>query len=337
MGSDVYSIRWSPTDDSLWGLFLLARQLQVTRAGMFFYLSQACLLFPAFFRKQELLIYTASHILRKFRLKPITVLLSLSVLSAIISALLDGLLAIAVLVPILLKTTKMMKLSPVPFLISILLSVNIGGAATLMGNLPNRMIGAAENISAGKMLIKLGPLVIILLAIVYIVIWLIYGKKMIVAESYKRELLTLQPASYLATDRGFLAGSCLIAGLTLMALLLQGVLGWNASYIAACGAVALIALNSQRTSPTVETKRLSFRMAKLERNTIAIFLWIIYHNRWFNVCWDYRIYCSQRFRNQSRKHPLLVFTSVMAYWIWLCHDGLYSLYSCHDSSRRTYG
>ncbi|KRE36676.1 SLC13 family permease [Paenibacillus sp. Soil724D2] len=195
------------------------------------------------FQKTGIIAYSATYILRKFRIQPITILLSLSVLSAIISALLDGLLAIAVLVPILLKTTKLMKLSPVPFLISILLSVNIGGAATLMGNMPNRMIGAAENISAGEMLLKLGPLVIILLALVYLVIWLIYGKKMIVAETYKRELLTLQPSSYLVSDRGFFAGSCLITLLTLIALLLQGVLGWNASYIAACGAVALLALN----------------------------------------------------------------------------------------------
>ncbi|MGO4272506.1 SLC13 family permease [Paenibacillus sp. TAF58] len=195
------------------------------------------------FQKTGIIDYAASHILRKFRLKPISVLLSLSVLSAIISALLDGLLAIAVLVPILLKATRMMKLSPVPFLISILLSVNIGGAATLMGNMPNRMIGAAENIPTGEILAKLGPLVIILLAIVYLIIWLIYGKKMIVAESYKRELLTLQPASYLVSNRGFLAVSCLITGLTLLALLLQGVIGWHASYVAACGAVALLALN----------------------------------------------------------------------------------------------
>ncbi|NRF91402.1 hypothetical protein HQN89_10255 [Paenibacillus frigoriresistens] len=206
------------------------------------------------FQKTGIIAYLAAHILRKFRIQPITILLSLSVLSAIISALLDGLLAIAVLVPILLKTTKMMKLSPVPFLISILLSVNIGGAATLMGNLPNRMIGAAENISTGEMLLKLGPLVIILLAIVYLVIWLIYGKKMIVAESYKRELLTLQPASYLASDRGLLAGSCLITGLTVLALLLKGVLGWKASYIAACGAVILLALNYKELVQLVKRK-----------------------------------------------------------------------------------
>lgn len=195
------------------------------------------------FQKTGLISYSASLILRKFRLQPFTILIGISVLAAITSALLDGLVAVAVLVPILLKTTKMMKLSPVPFLISMLLSVNIGGASTLMGNLPNRMIGAAENISTGGMLISILPLVLILLAIVYTLMWYIYGKRMIVPESYKRELLTLQPDSYLAADRRFLIGSCLITGITLLAFLLQGVLGWKGSYIAAGGAVALFVLD----------------------------------------------------------------------------------------------
>jgi Na+/H+ antiporter NhaD/arsenite permease-like protein len=206
------------------------------------------------FQKTGLIAYSASLIIRKFRLQPFTILLSLSVLVAVTSAIWDGLLAIAVIVPLLLKTTKMMKLSPVPFLISVLLSANIGGAATLMGNLPNRMIGAAENLSTGEMLIKVAPLVIILLAIVYLVMWMIYGKKMIIAESYKRELLSLQPASYLAEDRGIVIGGCIIAGLTLISLLVQGALGWKASYIAACGALALLALNYKELAQLVKSR-----------------------------------------------------------------------------------
>ncbi|SDN55573.1 Na+/H+ antiporter NhaD [Paenibacillus sp. yr247] len=200
-------------------------------------------LIAGLFQKTGLIAYSASYLIRRFRLQPFTILLSLSVLAAVTSALWDGLLAIAVIVPILLKTTKLMKLSPVPFLISVLLSANIGGAATLIGNLPNRMISASVNLSSGEILIKIAPLVIMLLAIVYLVMWMIYGKKMLVAESHKRELLSLQPASYLAADRGFLIGSSLITGLTLLALLLQGALGFKASYIAAFGALALLALN----------------------------------------------------------------------------------------------
>ncbi|MCY9661076.1 SLC13 family permease [Paenibacillus chondroitinus] len=197
------------------------------------------------FQKTGLIAFAASKIIRVFRLQPFTILIGLSVLAAVSSALLNALLAIAVIVPILLKTTKMMKLSPVPFLISVLLSANLGGAATLMGNWSNRLIGAAEHITTGEMLIKIGPLVILMLAIVYLTMWFLYGRKMIIPETYKREVLSLQPETYLTEDRVQFIGGSAIAGATLLAFLLQGILGWQASYIAAGGAIALIALNYQ--------------------------------------------------------------------------------------------
>ncbi|MEC0271388.1 SLC13 family permease [Paenibacillus anseongense] len=197
------------------------------------------------FQKTGLIAFAASKIIRVFRLQPFTILIGLSVLAVVTSALLNALLAIAIIVPILLKTTKMMKLSPVPFLISVLLSANLGGAATLMGNWSNRLIGASEHITTGETLLKVGPLVILMLAIVYLAIWFLYGRKMIIPETYKREVLSLQPDTYLTEDRAQFIGGCAIAGVTLLAFLLQGILGWQASYIAAGGAVALIALNYQ--------------------------------------------------------------------------------------------
>lgn len=138
-------------------------------------------------------------------------------LAAVTSALLNALLTIAVIVPILLKTTKMMKLSPVPFLIAVLLSANLGGSATLLGNWSNRMIGAAEGITTDEMLMKIGPLVILMLAIVYLAIWFLYGRKMIIPETYKREVLSLQPDVYLTEDRVQFLGGCVISGATLLA------------------------------------------------------------------------------------------------------------------------
>ncbi|GFZ85917.1 membrane protein [Paenibacillus marchantiophytorum] len=195
------------------------------------------------FQKTGLISYGASRMIRKFRLQPFTILVGLSLLTAISSALWDSLVAIAVIVPIVMKTAKMMKVSPVPFLISVLLSAHIGGASTLMGNLPNRLIGEAVDISAADMLLNIGPLSLILLAFVYIVMWFLYGKRMIIAETGKRELLSLQPASYLTDDRTYLIGGSLIASLTLLALLLQNLLGWHASYIAASGAILFSLLN----------------------------------------------------------------------------------------------
>ncbi|MBD0381725.1 hypothetical protein ICC18_16500 [Paenibacillus sp. WST5] len=192
------------------------------------------------FQKTGLIAYSTSAIIHKFRLQPFTIILGLSVLAAVTSALLDALLAVAVIVPVVLKITKMMKLSPVPFLISIVISANIGGAATVLGNIPNRMVGAVEPLTMGQFLIALAPLALIMLGIVYMGLWLFYGKRMIVAETYKREPLNFQPSSYLATDRTLLIGGSAVAAVTLVAFVLQGILGWKASYIGAGGAVALM-------------------------------------------------------------------------------------------------
>ncbi|NQX69514.1 hypothetical protein HQN90_25610 [Paenibacillus alba] len=206
------------------------------------------------FQKTGLISYASSHIIRKFRMQPFTLLVSLSLLAAASSALWDGLLAVAVIVPILLKSTKMMKLSPVPFLISVLLSAHIGGMATLMGNLSNRLVGQSVPISAAQMLAKLGPLSLILLIVVYVILWVVYGRSMVIAETSKRELLSLQPASYLTQDRLFLIGGSLTTGLTLLTLLLQGVLGWKASYIAASGALLLFLLGYKQWVHLIKQK-----------------------------------------------------------------------------------
>lgn len=195
------------------------------------------------FQKTGLISYSASKIIRVFRLKPFTILLGMSILTAVTAAILNGFAAIAVIVPLLLKMSKMMKLSPIPFLISALLSANLGGAATILGNWSNRLIGAGAHVTSGAMLLRIGPLLILLLAIVYLIIWIFYGRKMIIPETYKREVLSLQPDTYLPESRVLFIGGCAVTGLTVLALIFQGLLGWQVSYIAAIGAAALLALN----------------------------------------------------------------------------------------------
>jgi|GEM_PF-2524858 len=195
------------------------------------------------FQKTGLIAYAASSVIQKYRFQPFTILIGLSLLTAVVSALLDSLLAIAIIVPAVLSLSKAMKLSPAPFLISLILSANIGGAATLLGNMPNRMVGLSAPLTMAQFLLVLTPLVIVMLVIIYIIMWLIYGKKLVPAESYKKDVSNLQPSSYLTQDRVLLIGGSAAAAVTFLLLILQGVLGWNASYIALGGAVVLLALN----------------------------------------------------------------------------------------------
>lgn len=206
------------------------------------------------FQKTGIISYIVSSIVRKYRMRALTLIISLSLLAALISALLDSLMAVVVIVPFIIVASKKMRLLPAPFLISMLLSVHIGGAATIMGNIPSRMLGASGHISSGDMFIKLLPLICVLLAVVYLIMWLIYRKRLVAAEAYMRELLSLKPSSYLSANRGFVLGSSLITGLTIVTLSLHGVLAWSPAYIAASGALALLVMNYKDMLDLIKSK-----------------------------------------------------------------------------------
>ncbi|MGG1555723.1 SLC13 family permease [Paenibacillus ferrarius] len=200
------------------------------------------------------LAYAASGMLRKFRLRPIAVLISVSLLAALVAACFDSLIAVALIVPFLLKTSKMMKITPVPFLISVLISVHIGGAATIMGNLPNRLIAGGGRMTPGQLVLQLAPLVLLLLAVLYLIMWGLYRNKLIVAETYKRELLRLTPSSYLNADRNFVVIGTTVIALTLIALMLHRLLGMQPAFIAAIGAVLSLAANYKAVVQTAVKK-----------------------------------------------------------------------------------
>ncbi|RTE08266.1 SLC13 family permease [Paenibacillus whitsoniae] len=200
------------------------------------------------------LAYAASGMLRKFRLRPIAVLISVSLLAALVAACFDSLIAVALFVPFLLKTSKMMKITPVPFIISVLISVHIGGAATIMGNLPNRLIAGGGRMTPGQLVLQLAPLVLLLLAVLYLIMWGLYRNKLIVAETYKRELLRLTPSSYLNADRNFVVIGTTVIALTLIALMLHRLLGMQPAYVAAIGAVLALAANYKAVVQTAVKK-----------------------------------------------------------------------------------
>jgi Na+/H+ antiporter NhaD/arsenite permease-like protein len=70
-------------------------------------------------------------------------LLILCTFTAVVSMFIDNVTTILLMVPVTVSVFKIFKLSPIPFIIAQALASNIGGAATLIGDLPNIMIGSA--------------------------------------------------------------------------------------------------------------------------------------------------------------------------------------------------
>ncbi|MGH1333856.1 MAG: SLC13 family permease, partial [Exiguobacterium indicum] len=94
---------------------------------------------------------------------PIKVLILLSALTALGSAFLDNVTTVLLIVPITFSITKILKIAPFPFLLAEVLFANIGGTATLIGDPPNIMIGAANpHLTFNAFLVNLAPIILVI-------------------------------------------------------------------------------------------------------------------------------------------------------------------------------
>ncbi len=112
----------------------------------------------------------AGQALRRSARGPRSLLFSLIVFSAVLSAFFINDTLVLMMTPIVLDVTLAASLNPVPYLIALAVSANIGSMATVIGNPQNILIGASSGIGFGPFSAALGPPAIIILALSYLVI-----------------------------------------------------------------------------------------------------------------------------------------------------------------------
>lgn len=116
---------------------------------------------------------------------PIMVLILFSLVTALTSAFLDNVTTVLLMTPMLLYIAKVMDLNPIPFLLAEILSSNVGGMGTLIGDPPNIMIASAAGLSFNEFLMIMGPIALVDLAVIIVIFYFIYGRKMKVDSAGK--------------------------------------------------------------------------------------------------------------------------------------------------------
>lgn len=97
----------------------------------------------------------------------VRLLLMLGLTTSLLSMVLDNVTTIVLMAPMTVLIAAFLGVSPVPLLISQAIFSNIGGMATLVGDPPNILIGAAAGLSFNDFLINMGPIVLVLLVVVF--------------------------------------------------------------------------------------------------------------------------------------------------------------------------
>ena len=102
---------------------------------------------------------------------PIKILILFSLVTAVMSAFLDNVTTVLIIIPIIIELTRGLGLDPKKYVLSQAIISNIGGTATLIGDPPNVIIGSKVGLTFNQFLVNLGPPVLVIFIVVLIFIW----------------------------------------------------------------------------------------------------------------------------------------------------------------------
>lgn len=184
--------------------------------------------------------------------KPLSILAALSLVTALTSSMLDNVTTVLLIVPITFAITDRLDITPLPFLYAEIISSNIGGTATLIGDPPNIMIGSATGLGFIDFLANLAfPILLILLITVAIMVWM-YRKQLRTTPQRISELLRIDEKTFIKDWR--LLKICLfILGLTIVGFLLHQVLHLESATIALAGASLLMLISGENPDEVLLT------------------------------------------------------------------------------------
>ena len=186
--------------------------------------------------------WIAVEAVRRAAGRPYALLVLTSLVTAVVSAFLDNVTTVVLLTPIVFFIAKRLGTSPVPFLISQVISSNIGGTATLIGDPPNIIIGSQLGKDFNDFLVNLTPAAAAAL-VVYLVVarWLFAADLRGAAGALDADdIARLVAEERKIANPRLMRISGLVLGLTLVGFLLSRPFGLEGATIALTGAVVLM-------------------------------------------------------------------------------------------------
>ena len=127
--------------------------------------------------------------------RPLAVVLALAGTTALLSAFLDNLTTILLVVPVTFLLADALDLDPIPLVIIEVIASNIGGTATLIGDPPNIIIAGATDLSFNDFIVNLAPVVLITFAVVIPLLYLAFRRRLQIPAENRRFVMELDAAS----------------------------------------------------------------------------------------------------------------------------------------------
>jgi Na+/H+ antiporter NhaD/arsenite permease-like protein len=205
--------------------------------------------------------YLALQVARLSGGRPFRLIVLLALMTGVLSAFLDNLTAILLVVPISLQLSRLLGLPVVPLVLVQVMASNIGGTATLIGDPPNIMIGThVEQLSFVDFIVVLGPVAAVTLLVMTVLLFAFYRRVLTPAADAHMRIADLDPRAQLR--RGRLLPILAVLGGTILGFFLHAPLHVEPVVVAMTGATVML---------LVAGRELEWALERVEWGTIFFF------------------------------------------------------------------
>ncbi|MEE0034789.1 MAG: SLC13 family permease [Coprococcus sp.] len=193
--------------------------------------------------------------------KPIPLFITFMVMASVLSMFIDSITVILFLAAVTVELSKLLKLNPVPMILSEIFCANLGGSATMCGDPPNIIIGTGLGYSFFDFLKNTGVIAGICLIVVVIYFYLVYHKQLAPKDGETVDLSAIpDPKSAISSTREFVISS-VIFGIAVILLVSHSATHLTVAFIGTFIAIITLATSGKNIGKVlkgVDWKTLAF-------------------------------------------------------------------------------
>ena len=170
----------------------------------------------------------------------------LSIITAVVSAFLDNVTTVLLIVPVTISVARILNVNPIPLILAEIFSSNVGGTATLIGDPPNIMIGSAAGISFPEFANLVAPDIAITFVISFVLLRFMFRKDLKQMPEHVEKLQEIDENKEIK-DKTLLKKTTVVLFAVIVLFVFHGILKVDVSIIALSGAAILLLIT--KTQP----------------------------------------------------------------------------------------
>jgi Na+/H+ antiporter NhaD/arsenite permease-like protein len=209
---------------------------------------------------------------------PAGILFILQITTAVLSAFLDNVTTVLLIVPVTLAICKTLRVPAYPYLFAEIFASNMGGTATLIGDPPNILIGSQVGLTFNDFVWHLTPIIIIVMIVQAIIIHILWGKDLRASHDAEARVMAMNAADTIE-DWLLLKQSLAVLTLVIVAFVFARPLNLEPASIALTGAAVLMLLDNWSHASEKAAHNIHSTFGDVEWITIFFFigLFVVVH------------------------------------------------------------